>query len=187
MTRWYSGWQNAALRAADIPLSQFAKDVLNLWAESTPLELWTNNPVGMPQRGHSVLRVPNTAYASFPDMQAFRNAFCSYLATPRGKALYAVLANAESLPAAWREIHALKWPANTTETDHPSALLDRLEADQAKRIRAKSSGKRKSSGTVNPQPDLHAQVVHAHRVMANAVNNTQSAEKMIHQIIKGIG
>lgn len=184
MTTWYSGWQNATLSYAALPLTQFSKDVLSLWQESTPLDRYTSNPIGMPQRGNSVRAVPNSAYALFADMTEFRQAFDKFINGKQGASLNAAIINGEALSDVWREIHRLKWPANATETDYPSAILSRIGSDQAARIASRSKGKRKSAGNPQPQPVVHQQIVAGHQVMVRAMQQHQDSSAMIRQILK---
>lgn len=186
MTQWYAGWERPTLSYPGLPVTQFGKDVLNLWAQSTPLERWSNNPIGMPATGSNPRRVPGTQYALFYDITAFRQAFDKFLHGNKGQLLRAVFVSGESLSDAWREIHALKWPANMTETDYPAALLDRLEADHAKKLRSRTTGKRRTSGVISPQATTHQQVIAAHQAMTRAMKTQLETSAMIKQIVREV-
>lgn len=184
MTSWPSGWQNATLRTAGITPTRFAKDVLSLWQASTPLDPWTHNPIGMPMKGNSPRAVPNTSYAVFSSMSDFRKVFAGFLSSQRGAGTLNVLTNGQSLSDAWREIHALKWPADATESDYPANILDKLADEYAVKLRKRSAGKNKSSGTIQPQPQLHQQVVAGHQTMVRAMQQHTDSSAMIRQILR---
>lgn len=155
MTRWSSGWKEATLRHAEIPVTDFATTVLTAWASSTPTQPWTNNPLGMPAHGNNVPRALNTPYGLFPTMGAFRQAFARLLKTNSGVSLSRVLAAGDDLPDAWRAIHALGFPANRTETDYPVTLLDMLEDDYRAKMATRPVAKRRTVGTGKARPEVH--------------------------------
>lgn len=128
MPRWESGWREYALRHAGLEPTQFAVDVLNDWMESTPTQPWTNNPLGFPQHGYSPTRAMKSPYAAFPTMPHFHDAFKRLLSTKSAHELRLALSGDGAYAEVWRAVNSLKWPANGTETDYPSRVLDRTEA-----------------------------------------------------------
>lgn len=161
MTNWDDGWQIQALKVADIPVTDFAVQVLTLWASATPTQRWTNNPLGIPSAGFSAQRAGNTAYAAFPTMAAFNAALKLEAHSKSGKPLYTALAAQDKLSVAWRAIHALGWPANGTETDYPSTILDAVTDASTAAMKASKPGARKTVGLADTRSNVHA-VIQTH-------------------------
>lgn len=147
MATWPDSWRENALRASGVPVTQFALDVLSAWRQSTPTEPWTNNPLGMAAKDTGKPRALNTPYAVFTSIGDFTTAFKRFMKSGNGTALLHQLISANSLASTWREIHALKWPANATETDYPAVLLDRMEEAYRSKLATKAASERKSAGT----------------------------------------
>lgn len=159
MTQWPTGWREHALRHAGIPITDFAMEVLHLWEQATPTDRFTNNPLGMPARQYGVPRALNTEYAAFPTMQRFYDAFSKAATGGRGSPLLTAIAVHGKHSSVWREIHALGWPANKTETDYPSTVLDRVPGALPKEASGTAPTDRKTvgksiGGTAGKHPTL---------------------------------
>lgn len=187
MIGWPSGWREATLRAAGITVSQFALDVLSAWQKSTPVVPATYNPLGMPAKGTSNVRYLGTLYALFPGMGSFTTAMAAFLSTSKGAELAHSLEAAESFSDAYRAIHALGWPANKTETDYPSVLLDMLEASYRAKVATRTKAKRQTSGIVQAPPAVHAAVRQQAAILHTAATQFSDASKAISHIAKGLG
>lgn len=155
MPAWPDDWRQRVLRASGVPVTQWALDVLAAWRRSTPVESWTNNPLGVPYHGSKANRALSTPYASFVTIGDFANAMKRLLKSNRGTALLHELISANNVAAAWREIHALKWPGNLTETDYPSAVLDMVEASYREKIQTSTKAQRRGTGSTMAAPALH--------------------------------
>lgn len=149
--KWPDGWRSAALTAAGLPVDDFTLSVMTSWQVSTPLHPYTNNPIGMPSVPGKYPQLMNTGYALFPTMTEFRNAFSDFLNSPYGRTVREALATQDKLAPAWRAIHALDWPANKTESDWPSALLDMMAEPVRNRLASvKDKSQRRTSGVIGP-------------------------------------
>lgn len=184
MTIWPDGWREALLAANAIPETQFALDVLNYWQQATPVQKFTNNPIGMPASGYGAPKAFNTAYAAFPTPDAFRKAFGVALQTTAGKALYHALAAQDSLTVAWRAIHGLKWPANLTETDYPATILDAVTDNSTAKLKISKKSDRKSIGTTPTRTDVHAMIQGQNEALHHAVNNISSATDAMNYVLR---
>lgn len=149
--QWPSAWREVTLRNLGLNISPRALTALSAWQLSTPVQPWTNNPLGMPAFGNGAPRALNTAYASFPTMDAFYKALVIALSHREGIAVKEHLANADDYGALWRSINALKWPANDTETDHPSRMLDLLELGYRESLQSVPPNKRRTAGIAQPK------------------------------------
>lgn len=184
MTAWPTGWREATLRASGIPVSQFALDVLSAWQQSTPTEAWTSNPLGMPARETGMPRALNTPYAVFTGMGAFIDTFKRFIKTKRGAGLLHTLISASRLSDAWREIHGLSWPANDTETDYPTVLLDMVEQTYRTKLMTKPAADRKSVGTALASPQVHEAVRLQGYALHDAAKHFNSGHEAIAAIIR---
>lgn len=184
MSTWSDGWREALLTQAEIPVTQFALDVLSYWEKSTPTSTWTNNPLGMPSRGTDAPKALNTAYAAFPTMAAFRKAFTKAVHAGSGKPLYTALAAQDKLTVAWRAIHALSWPANSTETDYPSAILDAMDAASRAKLKVSDASDRKTVGLSQSQTDAHAMIRDQNQALHHAVSNISNASDAIGYVLR---
>jgi hypothetical protein len=175
MTTWPDGWREALLDVAGIERSQFALDVLNLWAQATPIQGWTNNPLGMPAAGYGAPKAFNTPYAAFPTPDAFRKAFTKAVHAGTGKPLLSALATQDKLTVAWRAIHALNWPANLTETDYPATILDAVTDGSTAKMKVSKPNDRKSVGATTTRTDVHAMIQAQGQALHHAVSNISGA------------
>jgi hypothetical protein len=175
------------LRAAGLPISQFALDVLAAWNKSTPVVPATYNPLGMPSKGTSNVSYLNTPYALFTGVGAFIKAMAAFLSTSKGAELRHVLDAGESLSDAYRAIHALGWPATKTETDYPSVLLDMLEAQYRAKLATRTVANRKTTGIVQAPPQVHAAVKQQAMMLHHAATQFNDAGKAISYVVRGLG
>lgn len=145
------GWRSQTLTRADIPVNDFTLRVLSAWQQSTPLQPYTNNPLGMPYITGKSARLLTTDYAIFATMADFRTAFAAFIASPAGRNLREALSLDTKPAPVWRAIHALAWPASATETDWPSAVLDlATESTRMRLSTVQDASQRTTSGTVGP-------------------------------------
>lgn len=179
MTNWPDGWQQEALRVAGVPASDFAVQVLNLWQQATPTDRWTNNPLGMPKTGYAAQQAYNTGYAAFPTMTAFFTAFGIAVHAKSGKPLYTALAAQDKLPIAWRAIHALKWPANLTETDYPSTILDAITDGSTAAMKASKPSSRKTVGLASSRSNVHATIQTTGGQLQKSIANINGASRAL--------
>jgi hypothetical protein len=184
MTTWPDGWREALLGAAGIEASQFALDVLNYWAEATPTQGWTNNPLGIPAAGYGAPRAFSTPYAAFPTPDTFRVAFTKAVHSGPGKPLLSALATQDKLTVAWRAIHQLKWPANLTETDYPATILEAVTEGATAGLKVSKSTDRKSVGTTPTRTDTHAMIQAQGQALHHAVNNISGATDGMNYVLQ---
>jgi hypothetical protein len=170
-----------------MPVSEFAVTVLTAWANSTPTQPWTNNPLGMPAHGNNVPRALNTPYALFPTMATFRDAFGRLLRTNRGASLADIVHAGDDLPAAWRAIHALGLPANQTETDYPASLLDMLEDDYRAKMATRPVAKRRTVGNGKARPEIHEAMRAQSYAVAYAARAFDNGSAAIAHIMRRLG
>ncbi|MGH9436812.1 MAG: hypothetical protein ACRD22_02715 [Terriglobia bacterium] len=186
MSELPGGWREATLRAAGITVTQFALDVLSAWRKSTPLPATACNPVGMPAKGNGAPPWLSTPYAVFPGMPAFRAAFARFLGTQQGREVRHALELSESYSNAWRAVHALPWPAVKTESEYPAALLDLVEAAYRDKVAGKDRAKRRTTGTVQAPPEVHAAVKAQAVALHHAVTAFTDGHKAMGSIVKGL-
>lgn len=185
MATWPTGWQQTTLRASGIPITQFALDVLNAWANSTPTEPWTNNPLGMPASPYMYAKALNTDYAAFPTMQDFRDTIKKYLVGGAGRAVQHALIMGESYSDAWREIHALNWPSNKTESEYPSALMDMVQAAYTSKMTNGNRAKPTTTGATHAPPDVHVAMRNQAMRLHHAATTFNSATDAIAHLMRG--
>lgn len=186
MNMWPTGWREHTLRAADVPIEQFALDILNLWEQATPTDRYTNNPLGMPHHGFGAPRALQGDYAQFPTMQAFYSAFAKAAHTGSGKPLFTALAVNDKHSAAWRAINQLNWPANATETDYPATILDRVTEKLPAHWKVSAPEDRKTVGvqgnTNAVRPNTVIQNLALHHAAHNIVDGTKAIEYLVRRL-----
>lgn|SRR5487761_129025 len=187
MAGWTQAWRERVLRAGGVPVTQYALDVLSAWRRSTPTEPWTNNPLGHPARGSGAPEALDTPYAMFPTINDFTAAMKRLLKSPAGKQLLHTLITSDSYATAWREIHALKWPANLTESDYPAVLLDMVEQTYRDKLSRTSKEKRKTAGTQQASPDVHMAVRQQGYALHDAMTSFGDGRKAIAHIVRSLG
>lgn len=170
------GWITATLKEAGLPVNDFTLRTMAAWADSTPMLSYTNNPIGMPAVKGKTLELMRTGYAMFVTMGDFRKAFADLITSHGGQALRDALALDERYSKAYRAIHALKWPASTTETDWPSAVLDLTsESYRSKVASVASPTDRKTSGTLGTQTAFGTSAAYTGRRAAETFAAIQQA------------
>lgn len=182
MTSWPSNWKSQALDALGIPASPKALSVMTAWAKSTPLQPWTNNPLGMPGRVKRDTLVPGTVYAWYPSITEFYAALLAFGRTPSGQVVAREIMSDDGYGPTWRAIAGLEWPGSKTETDYPSAVLDLAEQSYRDSVTTTSPGDRKTSGLPKGPPDTHTPMVQQARSIveaANAFNNAHDAVRFL--------
>lgn len=184
MTTWSDGWREALLNASGIEVTQFALDVLNYWEQATPTQGWTNNPLGMPASGYGVPKAFNTAYGAFPTPDAFRQAFSKAVHDKPGKPLLSALATQDKLSVAWRAIHSLGWPANQTETDYPSTILDAITDGSTADLKTSAPADRKTVGLSAQRTDVHRMIANQGNALHHAVTNIGNAADAMNYVIR---
>lgn len=175
MTSWPSTWIVQALEAANVPVGRNTIAIMKAWKDSTPLPVWTNNPVGMPVHSSGAPAYMSTKYAMFTTMGKFYTAFGAFMASDAGKRLAHEMTADTPFPGTWRAISSLRWPGSETETDYPSALLDLTSEAYRESVGASSPGARRSSGLVGVISPAKADVIANARVAANAVTAISNA------------
>jgi hypothetical protein len=104
-------------------------------------------------------------------MAAFYAAFKIEAHSKAGKPLYTALAAQDKLTVAWRAIHTLEWPANMTETDYPSTILDAVTDGSVAAMNVSKSSDRRSVGLGQTRSDVHAVIqTHGQQFDQSAVN-----------------
>lgn len=184
MAGWPDQWRERVLRASGIPVTQFALDALTAWQRSTPTEPWTNNPLGYPAQGGNPPSALGTPYGMFVTINQFVQAVKGVLKSRQGEQLQHELISAHSLSAVWREIHGLNWPANATESDYPSVLLDMVEESYRQTVRRKTGGKRRSAGTQLANHDVHEAVRAQAEALTHAVSHFTTGSAAIRSIVR---
>lgn len=184
MTNWPDGWREALLTEAGIPQTQFALDVLNYWAQATPVPPWTNNPLGMPSAGTNTPQAFRTGYAAFPTPGDFRKAFAVAAHAGSGKPLFTALAAQAKLSVAWKAIHALGWPANKTETDYPATILDAIGVSGTAGMKVSKASDRKTVGTSPVDSQTHAMIRRQNQAVHTAVSNISDTTKAIQYVVR---
>lgn len=186
MNTWPSGWKEAALRAAEIEPTDFNTRILHLWEQATPTDRWTNNPLGMPAAEYATPRALGSAYAAFPTMGHFRRAFASAAHRGGNKPLYTALGTSESKAELYRVIHALGWPANGTETDYPSTILDEIEEAMRAGLMSKKPGDRKTVGVAPAVVDAHQAMRAQARALHHAVTRIGDTSSAIQYVVRSM-
>ena len=186
MTTWPTGWRETILRASGIPKTQFALDVLSAWEKSTPTDAWTANPLGMPVVKGKSVPAAFTAYAAFGTMQDFYDAIKQAFAVMPGKAVVHELISADDHAATWRNIHAMKWPGNLTESDYPHVLLDMVSTKYRDKMTTRALGTSKTTGSVNAPPITHDAIRAQNLAMHHAATAFTNTADAINYLVKGL-
>lgn len=173
---WPDGWRTAVLSDAGLPVSDFTLKCLQAWSDSTPILPYTNNPLGMPFVKGKTSQLMRTGYAMFAVMGDMRQAFSAFIASPVGSDVHDALALGEKYSEVYRAVHALQWPANGTETDWPSAILDLTSESYRQSVESVASpADRKTSGVLGTQTGFGDGAGMSSRNAAAAVTAIQNA------------
>lgn len=180
---WPDGWILALLKDAGLPVTDFTKRAILAWQASTPMLPYTNNPLGMPAIKGKTLELMRTGYAMFVTMGDFRKAFADLIASPTGQPLHDALALNEQYSRVWRAVNSLHWPADRTETDYPSAVLDLTSERYRQHVATVADASdRKTSGAYGTQTAFGQASGMAARAGASTANALQQAMNVIQQI-----
>lgn len=155
MASWPSNWKAQALAALSVSATPDAIKIISAWRKSTPLDPWTNNPLGIPAKLGKTSSVPGTRYAMFRSIADFYTALSAFAKTPHGRSVVAALAGDAPPGPAWRAIAALDWPGGATETDYPSAVLDLAGEPYAASVSATPAAARRTAGKPHASPAVH--------------------------------
>lgn len=187
MYQWPTNWKEETLRAAGVPVTQHALDVLTAWFKATPTQAWTNNPLGLPAVKGAAPKALNTPYAAFPTHEHFRQAFKTLAHGSPGKVLVHVLMDDGEYAAAWRAINALNLPGNATESDYPATLLDMVEQKYREKLQTVEPGKRKSMGPGVGAHQGHQSVTRAADRIGEGSQVARDLSKAINSLLGGYG
>lgn len=182
-SEWPDGWIIATLKDADLPVTDFTKRALLAWNATTPTLPYTNNPLGLPAVTGKTSELMRTGYAMFVTMPMFRQAFADFLKSSAGGDVHEALALDEKYSKVWRAVHSLKWPANTTETDWPSGVLDLTsESYRDKMASVTSPADRKTSGAYGTQTAVGTAAGASARNTADVASRFQQATNAVNSI-----
>lgn len=151
-------WLASAVALLGATSIEQAPEILRAWAASTPLPPRANNPLGMPASARGAARWHGTSYASFETMDDFLNAFLDFSVSYAGGAIVKALRSDLPWRNTWAAVQSLGWPANATETDYPSAVLDNTGDSYRESIGAVAPEDRKTSGIVGGSAHATASV-----------------------------
>jgi len=184
---WPTNWRQEALRAAGVPVTQHALDVLDAWFKSTPTQAWTNNPLGLPPIQNVAPKALNTPYGAYPTHEHFLQAFKKLAHESPGKVIIHVLMNEREYAAAWRAIHALNLPGNATESDYPSTLLDMVEDKYRTKLQTVQPDQRKSMGPGQDAHRGHQTLMRAADAFGAKSQGARDVSRYINSTLKGYG
>lgn len=183
-SRWPTRWRQQLMEDMGIEPTQFVLDVLSAWRKSTPLEPWTNNPIGLDAKVAGKPHVPMTRYAIFPTMSSFRTEMVRLQATSAGQRLTLALTHGDNHGKVWRAIQALNTPGRATETDYPSAVLDMAGEKYAEKVRAARKEDRKTTGIINPQSTAKDAARLQNQALHHAATHIVDANRAIEHIVR---
>lgn len=184
MTTWPSNWKTRTLETAGIPVSAKALKALGAWRQSTPLDPWTNNPLGVPANMTKHAKVPGTQYAMYRSINDFYGAFAKFIKTSKGQELLSELISDNGYGAVWRIISSLRWPATDTETDYPAKVLDLASESYRQSVNASDPPSRKTSGTVKAPTAVHDAMRAQAESITQAANAFGDATKAVRYLIR---
>jgi len=182
--RWPTRWRQDLIRDLGIPETQFGLDALSAWQKSTPLEPWTNNPLGLDAKRSSRPSMYTTAYAVFPAMSDFRSEMVRLKSTSPGRTVATLLGHGDSYAELWRAIQRLNTPGKRTETDYPHRILDLATKAYEDNIPPRTPGKRKTTGVVTPKPNPHHIMAEQSKALHHAANRIDKLSDGIAYIIR---
>lgn len=183
MTSWPSNWKAQALAAIGVDATPNAVRVMTAWQQSTPLDPWTNNPVGMPAMIGKIAPVPGTRYAMFKTINDFYTAFGQFGKTPHGRSIVAELTGITNYGPVWRSVAALGWPASATETDWPAKVLDLAGDAYAASVGARPAAQRTSAGKPKAPATVHEAMKHQAESITHAAATFKDATTAVRSLI----
>lgn len=187
MFQWPTNWREEALRAAGVPVTQHALDVLSAWFKATPTQAWTNNPLGLPAQGNNAPTALSTPYAAFPTYEHFRQAFKTLAHNTPGKILIHVLLDEGNYAGAWRAINALNLPATKSEPDYPAPLLDMVEAKYRNKLQTVKPEDRGNTASGNGPHVGHESLMRTADNFGNSAASARQLSKFVNSTLRGYG
>lgn len=184
MSRWPTRWRQDLLRDLNIPENQFALDALSAWQKSTPIEPWTNNPLGLDANRAGRPNLHDTAYAVFPQMSDFRTEMVRLKKTTSGRSIATLLEHGDRFSEIWHAVRKMNTPGKTTETDYPHKILDLAAKAYEDNMPKRTPGKPKTTGVVNPRHTPHHIATEQARALHHAAHRMNSVSDGITYIIK---
>lgn len=184
MASWPTNWKHRTLEEAGITVSPRALKVLSAWRQSTPLDPWTNNPLGMPAKITRTAKVPGTEYGLFRSTVGFYVAFAKFLKTTPGMAIVSELESDKGYGPTWRAINGLKWPAFHTETDYPAKVLDLASEAYRQSVSASDPSERKTSGTARAPAAVHDAMRQQAASLSEAAKTFSDSVKAVQYLIR---
>jgi hypothetical protein len=184
MNGWPTRWRQQILEDLGIPVSQHALDVLKAWKDSTPLQPYSNNPLGLDARKANLPSIANTNYAQFRSMSHFRSELVKLGNTTPGRKVKAALTEGATFSEAWHAIRSLNTPGKHTETDYPHHVLALSSKAYEENSPQPSDGKRKTTGVVGANPAPHVGARMQAQALHHAAHNFTDHTKAIEYIIK---
>lgn len=160
--------------------------MLSAWADSTPVQPWTNNPLGMPVTYGIMPHPAGERYARFAQVESFRDAFKRFTKSSKGHAIADILMGGSGYSDAWREIHGLKWPSNATESEYPVKLMDVVTSAYASKVTKRNRPAPTTSGITHAPPDVHGAMRKQSLLLNQAANLFSGASDGIAHIMKGM-
>lgn len=185
MAPWPSNWKTQALINAGIPVTPSALKVMTAWQQSTPLDPWTNNPIGIPSVIGKTASVPGTRYAMFKTINDFYTAFAVFAKTAHGRSVASEIMANKGYGPVWRAIAALGWPASATETDWPSRVLDLAGEAYAASVSAAPAAARKTAGKPKAPATVHEAMRHQAESITKAATSFSDAHAAVRSLIVG--
>lgn len=185
MASWPSNWKAQALANAGIPASPSALKVMTAWQQSTPLDPWTNNPIGIPSVIGKTQSVPGTRYAMFKTINDFYTAFAAFAKTAHGRSVASEIIGNHGYGPVWRAIAALGWPASATETDWPSKVLDLAGEAYAASVSAAPADARRTAGKPKAPATVHEAMRHQAESITKAAASFNDAHAAVRSLIVG--
>lgn len=180
MASWPGNWKQQVMSAAGIQPTEKALKALTAWQQSTPLDPWSNNPLGMPAKLGAVAPIPGTRYAMFRGFGDFIKAYGQFAKTSLGRAVTDAITSSGGYGPVWRAIAATGWPAGATETDWPAKVLDLAGEAYVSSVASAPAAARKSAGKPRAATAVHevmkaqaASIHHAAAAFSNATDATR--------------
>lgn len=185
MASWPSNWKNRALGSLGVPVTPSTLKVMTAWQQSTPLDSWTNNPLGMPAITGKIAAVPGTRYAMFRSISDFYTSLTQFSKTPYGQSVVSALSGDVSYGPVWRAIAALGWPGSVTETDWPARVLDLAGEAYASSVGARPAAQRRTAGKPKAPATVHEAMRHQANAVVQAAAAFKDSKTAVQHLIRG--
>lgn len=184
---WPTRWRQQVLEALEIPVSQHGLNVLKAWKDSTPLEPYSNNPLGLDAKRANLPKVGGTNYAQFRSLSHFRSEIVRLGNTVAGHKVKAALTEGATYSEAWHAIRALNTPGKHSEDDYPTHVLALASKAYEEGAPKRKTGRRKTTGVVNKPPTPHEGARMQAQALHHAAQHFQDHTKAINYIVKRLG